>query len=321
MSEKDRKLKALDELIELANGGQIKGNGKFPAISPDIAVCQTPQDVLEFAESRGLMIADVKFTDLFGRWHHFSMPIQYVTEEIFEEGLGFDGSSIRAFQDIHESDMILFPDPASAVVDPVLDIPTLNLTCNIHDPITGEPYNKDVRYIAQKAESFLASEGIADVSYWGPEAEFFVFDGVSFDYQTRGAHFTIESDMGSWEARREFSQHSAPLEVELRHLVEHVVTKLDHLAGLPRHVDLLGVVGDVAEIPAEGQRGLEVARRARVAVDGAPQFAVEEGLVVIRAPVLVLGTHEAQADDRQPAAATDASAQGADPLRPQSMHS
>jgi glutamine synthetase len=210
MSEKDKKLKALDELIELANGGHLKGNGKFPAISPDITVCQTPKEVIEFAQSRGLMIADVKFTDLFGRWHHFSMPIQYITEDIFEDGLGFDGSSIRAFQDIHESDMILFPDPASAVVDPVLDVPTLSLTCNIHDPITLEPYNKDVRYIAQKAEAFLISEGIADVSYWGPEAEFFVFDGVSFDYQTRGAHFTIESDMGSWEARRGFSQRFGP---------------------------------------------------------------------------------------------------------------
>ena len=147
---------------------------------------------------------DFKFSDLFGRWHHFSMPIHYLKESLFEEGLGFDGSSIRAFQNIHESDMILFPDPTTAVVDPMLEVPTISITCNINDPLTGEPYNKDPRYIAQKAEKFLAESGIADISYWGPEAEFFVFDGVSFDYQTRGAHFEIDSDMGSWEASRRY---------------------------------------------------------------------------------------------------------------------
>ncbi|MBN1965293.1 MAG: glutamine synthetase beta-grasp domain-containing protein, partial [Anaerolineae bacterium] len=164
----------------------------------------TPQDVLAYAEKYKLVIVDFKFTDLFGRWHHFSMPIHYVTEALFEEGLGFDGSSIRAFQDIHESDMILFPDPTTAVLDPMLELPTLSLTCNIADPLTHAHYNKDARWIAKKAEDFLASSGIADISFWGPEAEFFVFDGVSFDYQTRGAHFSIESDMGSWEAQRGF---------------------------------------------------------------------------------------------------------------------
>jgi len=196
MAEHQPKLRTLDEAAKLAysNGQKL--------FSPDVDRCETPEDVLEYAEKRGLSIVDVKFTDLFGRWHHFSMPINYLNLDMFEEGLGFDGSSIRAFQDIHESDMILFPDPTTAVVDPILEIPTLSLTCNINDPLTLEPYNKDVRYIAQKAEQFLIDEGIADLSYWGPEAEFFVFDGVSFDYQPRGSHFTIESDMGHWEARR-----------------------------------------------------------------------------------------------------------------------
>lgn len=201
------KLRTLEETIDLAYGNKKNGAGINPST---IERCETPQDVLKYAKDRNLMIVDYKFTDLFGRLHHFSMPIHYVTEAVFEEGLGFDGSSIRAFQDIHESDMLLFPDPKTAVVDPILEIPSLSLTCNIFDPITNLPYNKDVRWIAKKAENFLAKSGIADESYWGPEAEFFVFDGVSFDYQTGGAHFMIESDMGSWEQRRGYDARFGP---------------------------------------------------------------------------------------------------------------
>jgi glutamine synthetase len=200
------KLRSLKEVADLAYGRNGDADGATPVITSDIERCETPGDVLAYAKKRNLSIVDFKFTDLFGRWHHFSTPITYLDESLFEEGIGFDGSSIRAFQDIHESDMILFPDPASAVVDPIMEIPTLSLTCNIYDPLTHDPYNKDPRWIAIKAESYLREAGIADVSYWGPEAEFFVFDGVSFDYQTRGAHFEIESDMGSWEARRRFDQ-------------------------------------------------------------------------------------------------------------------
>ncbi len=194
------KLRSLEEAAELAYGEPGR------AITPDMERCETADDVFEYARARGLSIVDIKFTDLFGRWHHFSMPINYLNADMFEEGLGFDGSSIRSFQSIHESDMILFPDPATAVVDPIMEIPTLSLTCNIYDPLTLGPYNKDVRYIAMKAEKFLVDEGLASLSYWGPEAEFFVFDGVSFDYKTRGAHFTIESDMGHWEMRRAYDQ-------------------------------------------------------------------------------------------------------------------
>lgn len=201
------KLRPLDKSIELAFGSKKNGSG----ITPEgIERCETAQDVLKYAKSRDLMIVDYKFTDLFGRWHHFSVPINYLVEAIFEEGLGFDGSSIRAFQDIHESDMLLFPDPKSAIVDPILEIPSLSLTCNIHDPLTKDPYNKDVRWIAKKAENFLIESGIADISYWGPEAEFFVFDGVSFDYQTSGAHFQIESDMGSWQKQRGYDSRFGP---------------------------------------------------------------------------------------------------------------
>lgn len=201
MAEYTGKMKTLEEVAQLVYGDG-KVNGDAPAISPQIERCQTPQEVLDFAQKRGLVIVDYKFTDVFGRWHHFSTPIHYLEAEFFEEGIGFDGSSIRAFQDIHESDMLLVPDPTTAVVDPMLEVPTLSLTCNIFDPLTRQAYNKDARWVAQKAEQFLIESGIADVSYWGPEAEFFVFDGVSFDYQPSRAHFEIESDMGVWEKRR-----------------------------------------------------------------------------------------------------------------------
>jgi len=192
-------LMSMETMAKYAYGN---GSGDITAISPDIHRCKTPQDVLEYAAKHKLSIVDVKFTDLMGRWHHFSMPIHYLEESVFEEGLGFDGSSIRAFQNIHESDMILFPDPASAIVDPATSIPTLSIICNINDPTTGKPYNKDSRFIALKAEQYLVDSGIADESYWGPEAEFFIFDGIRFGYETGRAFFEITSDQASWESGR-----------------------------------------------------------------------------------------------------------------------
>jgi glutamine synthetase len=198
------KLRPIEEIAELTYGRaawlDIHENGGV--ITPEIERCRTPREVLAYAHKRNLMIVDYKFTDMLGRWHHFSMPIHQLTEDVFEAGLGFDGSSIRAFQAIHESDMILMPDPTTAIVDPVTQLPTLSLACDIYDPITHEPYTKDTRYVARKAERFLRESGIADLSYWGPEAEFFVFDGVRFDYQTRGGYYEIESDMAAWEMGR-----------------------------------------------------------------------------------------------------------------------
>jgi glutamine synthetase len=193
------KLMPLEEMAKLT--GSKNGGGAY---SPDIEKCSSPADVVAYAAKRDLQIVDYKFTDMFGRWHHFSVPVSYLKEDIFEDGLGFDGSSIRAFQDIHESDMLLFPDPATATIDPAMEIPTLSIICNIHDPITGDPYNKDPRYVSRKAEKFLAESGIADASYWGPEAEFFVFDGISFNYGATSAFFNLESDQAEDQAGRGF---------------------------------------------------------------------------------------------------------------------
>ena len=125
---------------------------------------------------------DFRFCDLPGLMQHFSVPATQLTEDVFEDGYGFDGSSIRGFQEIQESDMILLPDPNTAVPRPVPAHKTLNINCFVRDPVTGEPYSRDPRYVAKKAEDYLASTGIADTAYFGPEAEFFIFDDVRYSY-------------------------------------------------------------------------------------------------------------------------------------------
>ncbi len=163
----------------------------------------SPKDAVKFAKDQGVKIVDVKFVDLPGTWQHFSIPVEEYSEEIFTEGIGFDGSSIRGFQQIHESDMLLMPDPNSVVVDPVCKIPTLSLICDVVDPLTHEPYSRDPRHIARKAEEYLKKTGIADVSYWGPEAEFFVFDSVRFDQNQYSGYYFIDSDEGIWNSGKE----------------------------------------------------------------------------------------------------------------------
>ena len=163
----------------------------------------SPKDAVKFAKDQGVKIVDVKFIDLPGTWQHFSIPMEEYSEDIFTEGLGFDGSSIRGFQQIHESDMLLMPDPNSVVVDPVCKIPTLSLICDVVDPITHEPYSRDPRNIARKAEEYLKKTGIADTSYWGPEAEFFIFDSVRFDQNQYSGYYFIDSDEGIWNSGKE----------------------------------------------------------------------------------------------------------------------
>src|SRR5437588_264530 len=136
------------------------------------------QSVIDLAHKQGLKIVDLKFIDLIGSWQHFSIPVQELSKGLFEDGIGFDGSSIRGFQHIHESDMLLIPDPSTAIVDPVLRVPTLSIGCDVIDPITREPYSRDPRYVAKKAEAFLSSTGIADTSFWGPECEFYIFNSM-----------------------------------------------------------------------------------------------------------------------------------------------
>jgi glutamine synthetase len=145
-------------------------------------------------------MVDMRFTDLPGTWQHFSLPAHALTEDMFDEGMGFDGSSIRGFQEIHQSDMILIPDPDTAILDPALDIPTLTMICDVYDPVTRQPYTRDPRYVARKAEAYLKQTGLADVSYWGPEAEFFVFNDVRYGGSTNAAFYHIDSQEGWWNS-------------------------------------------------------------------------------------------------------------------------
>ncbi len=163
----------------------------------------TPKEVLEFAKENGAKMVDLRFLDLPGVWQHFSVPIEELTEESFEAGFGFDGSSIRGWQEIHESDMIVVPDPNTAVMDPFFEVATLSLICNVFDPITREPYSRDPRYVAQKAEQYLKSTGIGDVAYFGPEAEFFIFDDIRYDSASNYSYYFVDSIEGIWNSGRE----------------------------------------------------------------------------------------------------------------------
>jgi glutamine synthetase len=163
----------------------------------------TPKSVIEMAKKAGAKMIDIKFVDTFGTWQHFSCPIRELSEEIFTEGLGFDGSSIRGWKSIEASDMLAMPDPATAFIDPFCKEPTLSLTCTIAETGTKEPYSRDPRGIAQKAEKYLVSTGIADTAVFGPEAEFFIFDNVQFDSRSNGTFYSVDSEEGVWNTGRE----------------------------------------------------------------------------------------------------------------------
>ena len=175
---------------------------------------KTPDDTWQLAKEAKAKIVDLKFTDLLGVWQHFSIPIEDLNDELFEEGIGFDGSSIRGFQSIHESDMLLVADPETACLDPVLDVRTLNLVCNVLDPVTRQLYSRDPRHIARKAENYLRTTGIAEVSYWGPELEFYIFDDVRYDQSAHCGYYFIDSNEGVWNTGR---QENPNLGYKLRH--------------------------------------------------------------------------------------------------------
>jgi len=163
----------------------------------------TPADALKLAKEKDVRVVDIRFVDFPGVWQHFSVPIGELDESSFEDGFGFDGSSIRGWQPIHTSDMLVVPDAATAKIDPFYKIPTLVLIGNIVDPITRESYSRDPRHIAQKAESYLKGSGIGDTVYIGPEPEFFIFDDIRFESNRRGAFYQIDSIEGAWNTGRE----------------------------------------------------------------------------------------------------------------------
>jgi len=197
----------------------------------------SPKEVLKFVEEKGIKIVDLRFMDFIGLWQHCSYPAHELTESVFEDGMGFDGSSLRGWQAINNSDMILIPDPASARVDPFAEIPTLILICNVFDPITKEPYSRDPRYIAKKAENYLKGTGYADTAFFGPEAEFFVFDDIRYGYSANNGFFYFDSEEGNWNTGRD----SGP----------NLGYKIRHKEGYfpcPPHDTLMGIRSEMTSI-------------------------------------------------------------------------
>ncbi len=161
------------------------------------------KEVLEYAKAKKIKVVDIRFMDFPGIWQHFSVPISELNEDSFEDGFGFDASSIRGWQPIDASDMLVIPDPLTAKIDPFFEAPTLVLIGNIADPLTRRPYSRDPRYIAKKAEMYLKSSGIGDTAYIGPEAEFFIFNDIRFHSSTNQAYYKVDSVEGAWNTGRE----------------------------------------------------------------------------------------------------------------------
>jgi len=174
----------------------------------------TPKDVLKTIEEQKVEVVDLRFMDFPGLWQHFSIPAAGLKEDSFAEGFGIDGSSVRGWQPISESDMLVFPDPDTALLDPFSEVVTLILICNIGDPLTRENYPRDPRFIAMKAQRYLKSTGIGEVAYFGPEAEFFVFDDIRYDSTSNSGYYYIDSVEGRWNTGR---QESPNLGYKIRH--------------------------------------------------------------------------------------------------------
>jgi glutamine synthetase len=161
-----------------------------------------PKKVLDFVKEHNVQVLDLRFTDLPGLWHHVSYPINQLSMDSFEEGFGMDGSSIRGWAAIHESDMLLIPDANKYMLDPFTEIPTMVMVCDVIDPVTKQRYDRDPRYIAKKAEMYLMSTGLADTAYFGAEAEFFIFDNVRFDQNEHEGYYFIDAEEGRWNSGR-----------------------------------------------------------------------------------------------------------------------
>jgi glutamine synthetase len=175
----------------------------------------TPKEILAFCKQKDVKLVDVKFCDFLGTWQHFTMPIAELEEEVFEEGLGFDGSSIRGWKSIEASDMLLLLDPTTAMLDPFPVVTTISIVADAVDTITHEPYSRDPRNVARKAEAYLKQTGIADTAFVGPEAEFFIFDEIRYGSDARSSFYHLDSAEGIWNSGRE--EAGGNLGYKLRH--------------------------------------------------------------------------------------------------------
>lgn len=179
------------------------GEAWYAVQAKETTMPSTPQEVLDLIREKEIQIVDLKFVDLPGTWQHCSFYYDQIDESAFSTGLAFDGSSIRGWKAINESDMLMAADPTTAWIDPFAKVPTLSLTCSIKEPRTGQPYARDPRSIAAKAVDYLKASGIADTAFFGPEAEFFIFDDVRFDQTQNSGYYFVDSVEGRWNSGRE----------------------------------------------------------------------------------------------------------------------
>ncbi len=168
------------------------------------------KEVLAFAKKNNVVMVDIKFTDWPGQWQHFSVPISEFGEDAFEDGFGFDGSSIRGWKTIDNSDMLVLPDPTTAIIDPFCGHPTLSILGDVVDPLTREPYSRDPRYIARKAVNYLKNSGMGDTIFVGPEAEFFIFDSARFETNSNSSFYEVDSVEGRWNSGAEDDGFGGP---------------------------------------------------------------------------------------------------------------
>src|SRR3990172_9037462 len=190
----DMVTRVVDAIMDSARTGKI-GDGKIFILPMG--------DVLKLMKEKNIEVVDLRFLDFLGTWQHFSAPPHELDEDAFEEGLGFDGSSIRGWQSIHASDMLVIPDPKTARIDPFTAVPTLSIICDVVDPITREPYSRDPRNIAKKAIAHMKNIGIADTAYFGPELEFFIFDDIRYDQTPSSGYYYVDSIEGQWNTGRD----------------------------------------------------------------------------------------------------------------------
>ncbi len=204
----------------------------------------TPKEAVELGKKHNVQFVDLKFIDFPGVWQHTTIPVWRLTEELFEEGIGFDGSSIRGWQPINASDMLMIPDASTGKIDPFYERPTITFVCTIHDPITKQEYSRDPRYIAKKAEAYLKQTGIGDTCFMGPEAEFFVFDDVRFDHsQANAGFYFLDSNEGIWNQGKPGTEGKPNLGYKIRHKEGYFpVQPTDQLANL--RMDMMAMLQD-----------------------------------------------------------------------------
>ncbi|MBI4063057.1 MAG: type I glutamate--ammonia ligase [Elusimicrobia bacterium] len=230
-------------------------------MTPSRETNRSPREVVEFARKNAVEMVDLRFVDMLGQWQHFAIPTGELNEALFKEGSGFDGSSIRGWQAINDSDMLVVADANTAHMDPFTKIPTLVLTGNVKDPVRGANYTRDPRWIAQKAETHLVKTGIADVSYFGPEAEFFIFDSVRFDQTAQAGFYFLDSEEGIWNSGKEGPNSGyRPRHKEGYFPVAPLDTQEDIRAEMVREMEKAGIVIEKQhhEVATAGQAEIDM---------------------------------------------------------------